>query len=343
MKKALLVLALATAMMMAIVPSAFALHGAYNSTGASCRECHAVHDAEAPGTNGYLFFKAAGPYGAAVSSTGVTSTGGPGLIPAAGFTNANTENLCEYCHVYGGHVIDQVYGAGLTEGVNSMAAHQIGAATIPNSTKTLGAGGLECINCHDALPHAAASGKTWTNGSSTLTMVDPAGATKSMYTKVTGVDLTPYGGSPVNQFCARCHDKNMTLTLGGTTHVLTSATTMDTSNFGTGVTVAWNGSETCIKCHAVNEFHNLTQQAGTTKAAEGATGNYLTLTGSAAATGTKPFQSFTTEATGTSFTTWGLGMGYNGPGSYKAEGVADGLCISCHMKSDSTEGVGVNF
>ena len=344
MKKTLFVLSLAVVMMVALVPSAFALHGAYNSTGASCRECHQVHDAEVgTGTNTALFIKATGPY---QTNTG---TGGTGIAPASGYTNSNTEALCEYCHVYGGHVIDQVYGAGVQGNASTMAAHKIGETVIPNSSGAYTlvgngtAGGLGCTDCHNALPHAAKSGKTWTNGNSTLMLPDPAGVSKSMYTQVTGADLTPYGGSATNQFCARCHDENMSLNLGGTTHILTSATTMNTTNYGSGVTVAWNGSETCVKCHAVNEFHSLQQVAGTTKAADGALGSYTALTGSAAPVGTKPFQSFSTEATGTDFTVWGLGLGYNGPGSYKAEGVADGLCISCHMKSDSSEGVGVSF
>ena len=330
-------------MVMAFVPSAFALHGAYNSTGASCAECHKVHDAETAAA-GNLFIKATGPY--AINGTG---TGGPGLTPAAGFTNSNTEALCEYCHVYGGHAIDQVYGSGLQGNASTMAAHKIGETVVPNSTGAYTlvgngtGGGLGCTDCHDALPHAAQSGKTWTNGTSTLTMADPAGATKSMYTKVTGVNLTPYGGSPVNQFCARCHDKNMTLTAGGTTHVLTTATTMNTTNYGTGVVVAWNTSETCIKCHAVKEFHSLQAVVGQVIPTTGAIGSSTALVGSAAG-GSAPFQTYSTEATGTAFTVWGPGLGYGGGANKKvASEVADGLCIGCHMQTGGTAGVGVTF
>ena len=135
----------------------------------------------------------------------------------------------------------------------------------------------------------------------------------------------------------------MTLTAGGTTHVLTTATTMDTTNYGKGVTVAWNTSETCIKCHAVNEFHSLQAVAGQTIPTVGAIGSSTALVGSNAV-GAAPFSAYTTEATGTAFTVWGPGLGYGGGANKKvASEVADGLCISCHMAAGGTSGVGVTF
>jgi nitrate/TMAO reductase-like tetraheme cytochrome c subunit len=320
-------------MVMAFASSAFALHGAYNSTGASCAECHSVHDATG-GTTQNLFIQAAGPY----ASAGATNTGGPGLTPAAGYTNSNTEHLCEYCHVYGGHVVPQVYGQGTDGGANAMAAHKIGATDIPNSSavagflKGDGSGGLGCIDCHNALPHAAKSGKTWTNSKSTLQLADPDGKLQNMYTQADGIDLTPYGGQPANAFCARCHDKNMELNLGGTTHVLTTNTTMNTANYGSQ-TVAFGTSETCVKCHNVREFHAIQPVAGTVR--QGAAGTAYTAT----TTGTAPFNT-SNESTGTAFTNFGPGKGY--PNVVSAE-VADGVCLQCHMKSDASAGVGVSF
>jgi hypothetical protein len=328
MKRILVVACFAAVMLMAFSSSAFALHGAYNSTGASCAECHSVHDATG-GASQNLFIQAVGPY---QQNTG---TGGTGIAPASGFTNSNTEHLCEYCHVYGGHVIAQVYGAGLQGGATTMAAHKIGATDIPNSSAAAGFlkgngtdGGLGCVDCHNALPHAAKSGKTWASNNSTVRMADPAGATQNMYTQ--DLNVAAYGNQPVNAFCARCHDKNMELNLGGTTHVLTSNTTMNTTNYGSNVQVAWGTSETCVKCHNVKEFHSI--QAIPTAAMDSVGATY---TGTAIA-GTKPFQT-STEATGSAFTAFGPGIDRNN--KVTAE-IADGICLSCHM--DPTAGVNPN-
>jgi hypothetical protein len=332
MKRAFVVALLAAAMLMAFTSSAFALHGAYNSTGASCAECHSVHDATG-GASQNLFMKA--PTGTAWSAqAGATQVGGPGLAytGTSDYVNANTEALCEYCHVYGGHVINQVYGAGLQGNSSTMSSHAIGASTAPNSSgafalKGDGAGHLGCVDCHNALPHAAGSGKTWTSSNSNLRMAGPDGKVVNLYSQdTTGSNLTV-----VNSFCGRCHDQNMSFTTGGTTHVLTTSTTMNTTNYGSQ-TVAFNTSEACTKCHAVNEFHDLQAQAGAPIQTPG--GTYTATT-----TGTAPFNT-TNEATGTAFTNYGPGKGY--PASVSNE-VADGICLSCHMKSDSSAGVGVSF
>ncbi len=334
MKRALVVALFAAVMLMAFTSSAFALHGAYNSTGASCAECHSVHDATG-GASQNLFFKA--PTGSAWSgSAGATQTGGPGITwnsAANGdYVNSNTEALCEYCHVYGGHAIAQVYGSGVAGNANSMSTHAIGASTIPNSSnptnlKGAGTDALGCVDCHNALPHAAGSGKTWTSSTANLRYAGPDGKTVNLYSQdTTGTNLTV-----MTSFCGRCHDKNMSFTLGGTTHVLTTDTTMTTTNYGT-TQVAFGTTEACTKCHAVNEFHDLQAVAGSSLQSPGTT--YTATVG-----GTAPFQT-TNESTGTAFTNFGPGKGYP---NVVASDVADGICLSCHMKSDASAGVGVSF
>lgn len=334
MKRALAVALFAVVMLMAFTSSAFALHGAYNSTGASCGECHSVHDATG-GAGQNLFFKA--PTGSAWSAqAGATQVGGPGQTwnsAANGdYVNANTEALCEYCHVYGGHGIAQVYGAGVTGNATSMATHVIGATAIPNSSgayalKGDGAGQLGCVDCHNALPHAANSGKTWTSSNSNLRYAGPDGKVVNLYSQdTTGSNLTV-----MTSFCGRCHDQNMSFTTGGTTHVLTYNTTMNTTNYGSQ-TVAFNTTEACTKCHAVTEFHDLQATAGSVYQKPGMA--YTAVTG-----GTAPFGT-STESTGAAFTAFGYGKGYP---SGVANEVADGICLSCHMKSDASAGVGVSF
>ncbi len=393
MKKSLVVMALAAMMVAAFASPAFALHGAYNSTGASCAECHSVHDAV--GGNGVdtnaagqaLFVKLTGasvdwntatkPWESWSAFNGNTTTNNSG-IPNAGNShnveNTNTENLCEYCHVYGGHVIQQVYGQGTAGNpTSSMAVHAIGASTIPNGSGAYwtlrgnGAGALGCIDCHNALPHAAKSGKTYAGGSKSRlvlpTFNSPAGT--SIYTQDLATDASAGGsGQVVNAFCGRCHDQNMTMSLGGTSHVLTTNTTMHTTNYGASnatagqgqaaVQVVWNSdTATCVKCHGSTEFHDVQAQAGTV--VDGPIGwdrvteplkvyNGVVTTPNALL----PMFKVSTEATGNAFTSFALGKGYGGSSGAYVKGtlsheVADGLCLSCHMDSTGTSGVGLTF
>lgn len=318
MKKALFVLAFAALMVVAFAPSAFALHGSFAAYGLSCAECHVVHNS----SGGNLFVQAnqaainaSTPVGVGVAdpTKSLQWTGGT-------YVNNSTEALCEYCHVYGGHAIQQVYGAGLTASSNTMGIHEIGATTIPDSgsgawaLKGDGAGKLGCVDCHNALPHA---GKAFT----AVKIDSPTKAAQSIYAQ----------DANVNAFCSRCHNSNMAVSLGGTSHILTSAAAgtliMSTTGFG-NQQVAWTNTATCLSCHGAKEFHNLAAQPGTQPGV---------LINGASSAG-PPASGY---ATGTAFTNYGGGGGY-GATNYSIDEVADGMCLSCHQ-SGTGSGVGLTY
>lgn len=225
MKKALLILAFAAIMVVAVVPAAFALHGGYTTTGLSCAECHSVHDA----SGNQLFIS---------GTSSVSTTFGAALTLGSSST---AQNLCEYCHVYG--TTHPVYQTGYDKaaaGASSM--HEIGAATLPDASSQAqlmadGNAGLGCLDCHNALPHAAGYDRTngWKVG------------THRIYTQDTSI----------NAFCGRCHDANSDVArmAAGETHPLRAATTMSTTMYG-DQQVAWSDANTCFDCHKAQNWHS---------------------------------------------------------------------------------------
>ena len=249
MKVALFAFAVAGVILTAFVQPASALHGGYSGTGASCSACHAIHDAT--GGSGQSLFVLAGQSDSSKSTTTAR------LTMPADFANSTTEDLCEYCHVYQGNNGVQVYGQGLHDGDNAdtMAQHGIGfTGPIPHgsaSRETLngdGNGGLGCVDCHDALPHAA-------QASTAVVMASPSSPSVNLYAK--DADIT--------SFCSRCHTDDHVTVLGGTSHILTGSQpgpfNMRTTNYGVQ-TVAWLGTTTCLSCHGAVEFHNLVSATG---------------------------------------------------------------------------------
>lgn len=227
MKKALLVLAFAAVMVVAVVPSAFALHGGYTTTGLSCSECHSVHDA-----SGNALF---------ISGTSSVSTTFGAALTLSGSSTA--QNLCEYCHVYG--TTRPVYQTGYTKVVSGASSmHQIGATVIKDGSVTAQAqldadniAGLTCLDCHNALPHSAGYDRTngWKSGTHRIYTQDP----------------------DINSFCGRCHDDNSDATrlANRETHPLRAYTTNYQTTMYGQKQIAWNDSSTCFKCHLATNWH----------------------------------------------------------------------------------------
>jgi hypothetical protein len=247
--------------------------------------------------------------------------------------SSKTQDLCEFCHVYG--TTRPVYQDGMTKtAIGSktgagfsyvgMGVHALDAADVPNITvgKTdadlLGSDGtLGCADCHNALPHAAGYNRTSAN--------------KYQGHYLYNLDSAPTntnGAANAQAMCVRCHGANMVAGLHESSHPVTSTLTMDTSNYG-AQQVAWVDSGTCFSCHEAGNLHSI---IGTATAV--------------AAAGTTPaFQS--TISTGTAFTSYGFAKpyGYSGP-VYGGE-IADGACAKCHTNNGTftlpSAGVGVTY
>ena len=266
MKKALVLLGFAVVLMLGAAQPAFALHGGFATTGASCAECHGVHEA----TGSDLFTTKVLP---ANVTTGSPYFGQSKVLDAS----SKTQDLCEYCHVYG--ATRPVYQDGMTKAeieakVGSgftyvgMGLHGMDAADVPNITvgKTdadlLGSDGtLSCADCHNALPHAAGYNRTALN-------------------KYAGHYLYNRDSSPTNTdglanaqaMCVRCHGANMVTDLHAASHPVTSTLTMDTSNYGSQK-VAWIDSSTCFQCHEAGNLHSI---VGTATSVTDTKGTYRT-------------------------------------------------------------------
>jgi hypothetical protein len=175
--------------------SAFAAHDGYTATSSNCRSCHAVH-----GSAGGK--RADGGDALFITGSKTNTKFSPDFSVTIGLNTVALE-MCEYCHVAG--TTHPVYQYGLTKSTyvagmveqgfaaaetTVSAMHQIGAATVPDATDNSGvaghSAGLDCIDCHNALPH----GRQGVEGP--LYSTDVKGSFNTTETA----------------FCQRCHDKN---------------------------------------------------------------------------------------------------------------------------------------
>lgn len=321
MKKTLFVLVFALVLVMAVSGSAFALHSGYDATTGSCSSCHSVHAA----TGNHLYKSTA-------------SAGGSGVYSGVKITLSSAsvaQNLCEWCHVYGtSHPVYQD-GKTVAEAPSTkftMGMHEIGATNTPDwgaSTFVLSqnVAGLDCIDCHNAMPHAA---KTNLN---VAFYVQDAGATEA---------------DVVNAMCVRCHEGNDDVAHATTTHPLVTDaeinTAFPTSNYG-NVQVAFANSQDCLACH---NYAGGVHAAYATKIVNGAVKQSTLVNGSITASSTL-VDSIATASTGYKFTNFGL-AGARGYGFATATAttapiltgtlkVQDTECLSCHQSGAS----GVNL
>jgi hypothetical protein len=234
MKKAIFVLAFAAILVVAVVPSAFALHSGYAATTTSCKSCHSVHQ----GSGNELFI------------SGTKTKAIPGTSGSVTLSTSSIEqDLCFYCHVFG--TTHATYQNGLTKAASGFTSmHEIGSSvtttppdgvTSAQTTGRDGVPGLGCLDCHDALPHSAK------NSGLTITTADAK--VHNVYTQ----DLT------INDFCSRCHSNNADATriANGQTHPLVAAGTNDfnTTMYG-AQTIAWSDATSCTSCHKTASLHN---------------------------------------------------------------------------------------
>lgn len=256
MKRALIVALFALVIVFAGSQSAFALHGGYSTTSISCGDCHSVHNgAGSQNPNGvYTLF----PNGRSFENTQAAWLAGNGITSGSDTkvlgAGSTTEDLCEYCHVYeySTSTSRYVYKTG-THVTNDNSAtvtaiHAIGATDVPESSSLDGAvlmsdgvAGLNCVDCHNALPHAA--GYNRTSG--------PTLSGKKLYSR----DASVMG------MCVRCHD--VPAKTDGTQHMMTTQTakSLNSGSYGTQQ-IAWSADADCTACHAnstngVNEFHSI--------------------------------------------------------------------------------------
>jgi len=319
MKKVLFAMAFVAAMMLGATQPAFALHGGFATTGVSCSECHAVHDST--GTD--LFINKS-----VTNANAASIYNGQTLQMTA---SSKTVDLCKFCHVYG--TTHPVYQDGLDAdtvatktGYAEMAIHSIGATDIPNAGSTpyvLGADGLVCIDCHNALPHGAGYDRNVRLAGSGA----PGGAAARLYAQ----DLKGTGATAVaieQAMCVRCHGANNVTTLHGNSHPLTGDLTMATTNYG-NQQVAWVGTPTCMSCHKAANLHSV---VGTITTSVKSGVNYTS-----------------SVSTGVAFTSFGFGApyGYSATAPPYGGEIADGQCASCHTDNGTftapSAGVGVTY
>lgn len=317
MKRMIFVLSLAIVLLGFGASSAFALHQGYDATSGSCRSCHAVHNA----TGNHLYNSTASR-GAAAGSVyaGIKVTLNSSSV---------AQNLCEWCHVYG--TTDAVYQDGKTAAEAPttkfvLAMHEIGATTAPDKGAATfdiskNVAGLDCIDCHNALPHAA----NWNKN--VAFYVQDAGATSA---------------EVVNNMCVRCHEANDAPNHVGTTHplVATPSTTFGTSNYGPQQ-VAFTGSEDCLACH--NDSRGVHAAYGTIASTDATNSSNATTKTITAASNT-----------GYMFTSGGIagnrswknanefGTAY-APILTGTQKVTDLECRSCHVNAAGDAGVGITY
>lgn len=328
MKRMIFVLSLAIVLLGFGASSAFALHQGYDATSGSCRSCHAVHNAT--GNHLYNSTPSAGAKAPSVYATV------PGKVTLT--SGSVAQNLCEWCHVYG--TSHAVYQSGMTAAEAPatkfvLAMHEIGATTAPDKGAATfdiskNVAGLDCIDCHNALPHAA----NWNEN--VAFYVQDAGATKAEVT---------------NAMCVRCHEANDAPNHIGTTHplVATPSTTFGTSNYGPQQ-VAFVGSEDCLACHndsrgvhAAYADISSTLATKTTDAAQTTltitpatnTGYRFTQGGIA---GNRSWNS--SEYYAATVSTWTAQYAPILTGTQK---VTDLECRSCHVNAAADAGVGISY
>lgn len=318
-KKIVLLVVMAVVLLGITASPAFALHSGYDATTGSCRSCHAVHNA----TGDHLYNTTASRGAAA----GSLYAGQKVTLNSASVA----QNLCEWCHVYG--TSHAVYQSGKTRAEIQaggtkflMGMHALGATTQPDkgsATFDINANiaGLDCIDCHNAMPHAAK-------------------ATPGIEFYVQDAD--------VNAMCVRCHEANDSATHAKTTHPLVADADINAaykpSNYAAQA-VAFAGTPDCLACHTggvhsrvativPNGAYKLLSDNATVDPA-----NVTTNTISANSTGYK-FTNFSMAWT----RGWGAPVaGADGAvltGSLK---VQDTQCLSCHRDATGTNGVGLTY
>ncbi len=317
MKRMLIVLSLAVVLVVAGASSAYALHHGYDATSGNCRSCHAVH-----GATGDHLYNSAASRGAAAGSV----YAGQQITLDAG---SIAQDLCEWCHVYG--TTYAVYQSGMTSaetpaGKFAMGMHEMGAASIPDvgdSTFDLAknATGLDCIDCHNAMPHAA-------NANAAVAFyVQDAGATQ--------VEV-------VNAMCTRCHEGNNSATHAGETHPLVTASAgYETDNYGTQV-IAFEDSADCLACHntaaGVHAAYADVEVGGALKA-----GNPVNTILPANNTGWKFTSGGVASARNVTYVTPQAGAQFAPDLTASTQKVTDGQCVACHVNADSSAGVGITY
>lgn len=305
----LLVLAAAIVLMFAIgAQPAFALHSGFAANTTDCRSCHAPH-----GTTGsYLFIQ-----GSKTSTSSVNTTNPLTYVSETLSPTSQAVDMCIYCHVAGTtHGVYQfgINKAGVAASVLATAAtamHELGATTVPDAssaTHGISASGLNCIDCHNAMPHDAKDlGVKW-NG-------------KAIYSQDASVDA----------FCSRCHDNNgegMAQTHPVGAGITAANSTVNTTNYG-AVQVAFADATDCSSCHLASDMH-----FGIASDTLGTFGKSSLLT---ATNGGKNY-----FYAGKAFTTFGTGLNYKGQATTT---LADGECLSCHQNAaaSATAGVGITY
>jgi Cytochrome c7 and related cytochrome c len=300
MKKILLLVVFAMVLLVFTASPAFALHSGYDATTGSCRSCHAVHNA----TGDHLYnstASAGGPVGGRYDGVKITLN-----------SSSVAQDLCEWCHVYGSS--HPVYQDGMTRGEvvstkATMGMHALGVTTQPDKGAATydinkNIAGLDCIDCHNAMPHAA---------------------------KATAGIAFYIQDANVNAMCVRCHEANNAAAHVGVTHPLQVAGTgILTSNYGTQK-IAWADAVDCLACHK-GGVHSRTATILPTGAVK--TSDNSTYPGVDALTTGYKFTNFN----------FAQARGYTGAyllsGTHK---VQDTQCLSCHQDGTASAGVGVTF
>lgn len=315
-KKIVLLVVMAVVLLGLTASPAFALHSGYDATTGSCRSCHAVHNAT--GDHLYNTTASRGAAGGVYNGMKVTLS-----------STSVAQNLCEWCHVYG--TSHPVYQSGKTRAEIPgtkfvMGMHALGATTQPDKGSATydinsNIAGLDCIDCHNAMPHAAK-------------------ATPGIAFYVQDAD--------VNAMCVRCHEANNSAAHAKTTHPLVATADINSaykpSNYAAQA-VAFSGTPDCLACHVggvhsreatvvANGAYKLLSDNATVDPA-----NITTNTIAASSTGWK-FTNFSMAWT----RGWGAPVaGADGAiltGSLK---VQDTQCLSCHQNADKSAGVGISF
>lgn len=332
MKRTLLVSLFALVLVFAGAQSAFALHGGYSNTTISCGECHAVHnavDSKTPDAGVRTLFK----NGASLENTQAAwlAAGGAGTktLTAA----STTEDLCEYCHMYSYSVSGShyVYKNG-TDTSNFTAGHSIGAVSeVPEGSLSNisrdGLTGLGCVDCHDALPHAAKFNRVAGNkyGGHYYYSQD-LGTTNGFGTSAQG---------NLAAMCARCHSDAAIASANHGMAIGNGAFTANATTYGS-TRVAFSKAENCIDCHNNSsvEYHSINNGKIALNEPAGFNGNSLTAT-----------STISNTSTGTVFTNY-----YKTYARGNVE-MSDVICLSCHTDgtvsngavTGATAGVGTTY
>jgi len=264
--KMLLVIALATILVLALVAPAMAVtHGNYSATTDACAGCHVAHAAQAPkllkiGPTQTEFCylchgqgTALAPYDIEYGKTTVGSAvyestaGGFEKITVGGTTATDVTSR----HTVWGYNADADGAAGIWSG---------GTATtlaVPGGTANLTGNGLVCGSCHN--PHAGGTGapnprllRTSILGSPNLTV------SFTLADAGNGAQMVTAYGSGSTAWCGACHDKFKTAAGSGHTidgsgmyrHAMDVAvTTQPTDTTFHGTPLETGSKVACLTCH----------------------------------------------------------------------------------------------